>query len=385
MWATPKRGPARPCGRVLRESGCCATARNRVSVITDAVKKQKGEGAADSSRRQASSPAAGLPPLLDFDGMLRNNDAISTLRSKLVKEMSRPPLKDGERAEEDAEGSEGVASSSEPGGKLRTWTVRGPPRTDRKKKEEELSRNELMQQRYGGKEGAGRGGIGDGSKARGRGGDGQRERGGPRAGSSYDSRQSSSRPGQREKVKDRPSELTTSSQASAAITQAVLSSPFAPAMKSSDVVVVVLGPGKSRIFEQGTCVIYSGAVDYLVGRRVPGAGEPVVVTDSTGFAIGAQRPRAPSLLRVHRPLCLAPLSEPCCASPLGAPVLRLLATQTALSSRVRTPSLRGSPQQRRSPSAALCIPALRRQSLSTISYALVLKLTRCLLCTARRR
>lgn len=49
---------------------------------------------------------------------------------------------------------------------------------------------------------------------------------------------------------------------------------------------VVLKKGKSQLFKDGSPMVYSGAVDRIVGRPPPITGDVVLVTDGTEKPIG---------------------------------------------------------------------------------------------------
>lgn len=49
---------------------------------------------------------------------------------------------------------------------------------------------------------------------------------------------------------------------------------------------VVLKKGKTQLFKDGSPMVYSGAVDRIVGRPPPTTGDAVLVTDGTEKPIG---------------------------------------------------------------------------------------------------
>ena len=50
--------------------------------------------------------------------------------------------------------------------------------------------------------------------------------------------------------------------------------------------MVVLKKGKAQLFSSGSPMVYSGAVDRVVGRPPPVAGDAVIVTDGAEQPIG---------------------------------------------------------------------------------------------------
>lgn len=62
---------------------------------------------------------------------------------------------------------------------------------------------------------------------------------------------------------------------------------------------VVLKGGKSRLFRAGAPLIYGGAVDSVVGRPPPEAGDVVVVTDGQRRAFGWGVYNPASMFRVR--------------------------------------------------------------------------------------
>jgi PUA-like domain len=49
---------------------------------------------------------------------------------------------------------------------------------------------------------------------------------------------------------------------------------------------VVLKRGKARLFREGQPMVYGGAVDRVVGRPAPAAGDPVLLADGADAVIG---------------------------------------------------------------------------------------------------
>lgn len=62
---------------------------------------------------------------------------------------------------------------------------------------------------------------------------------------------------------------------------------------------MVLKRGKARLFKEGSPIVYNGAVDRVVGRPAPGAGEPVLLADGADAVIGWGIHNPHSMFRVR--------------------------------------------------------------------------------------